>query len=425
MGILDYMDTEPEKEGTQMPPIQMEDTAAAAPFNVEAVNTQFQVDPSTLAMLDRGKVQAMDVNEAKKIIQAGDFVFNKMPQAQAYDMQVKARAMADAERAQMTGDLPPPPPPSMMDKLSSWAKGVWDDEEQMTKLALAFNTMRLEPDQALAAGLMKRLGKLQDQKGYANLIPALKKAGMSDEAIAALSKNPELMKAVATKVLTKGFADTPAEYRRVTMALEKAGIKEGSPEFEKAMRILAKIEAPAGSFLSLTPESMAYRKLMEALGTERGKTQAEEEATAKKNEMLRGVWNTSLGYLEKKLMGTTTGFFAGLIPAITENQQLADQSVSMMLPLLKDMYRQAGEGVFTDKDQEILNNMIPTRSMSAGAIAEALQQIDKMVQMKLRDPTKSIEELRKESAAMIAPATSASQTGLPPVTLKSVKPVGQ
>lgn len=164
MGILDYMDTDPEKTGVQMQPVQMEDVPAAAPFNVEAGKTQFQVDPSTLAMLDRGKVQAMDVNEAKKIIQAGDFVFNKMPQAQAYDMQAKARAMADAERAQMKGDLPPPPPPSMMDKLSTWAKSVWDDEEQMTKLALAFNTMRLEPDQALAAGLMKRLDKFQDQK---------------------------------------------------------------------------------------------------------------------------------------------------------------------------------------------------------------------------------------------------------------------
>lgn len=175
MGILDYMDTDPEKTGVQMPPVQMEDVPAAAPFNVEAGNTQFQVAPETLAMLDRGKVQAMDVNEAKKIIQAGDFVFNKMPQAQAYDMQAKARAMADAERAQMTGDMPPPPPPSMMDKLSSWAKGVWDDEEQMTKLALAFNTMRLEPDQALAAGLMKRLDKFQTLKAANKSLPMLRK----------------------------------------------------------------------------------------------------------------------------------------------------------------------------------------------------------------------------------------------------------
>lgn len=178
MGILDILNREPtvtQEYNKELPPVQMEDTAAAAPFNVEAGNTQFQVDPSTLAMLDRGKVQAMDVNEAKKIIQAGDFVFNKMPQAQAYDMQAKARAMADAERAQMTGDLPPPPPPSMMDKLSSWAKGVWDDEEQMTKLALAFNTMRLEPDQTLAAGLMKRLDKFSTLKAANKSLPMLRK----------------------------------------------------------------------------------------------------------------------------------------------------------------------------------------------------------------------------------------------------------
>ena len=95
------------------------------------------------------------------------------------------------------------------------------------------------------------------------------------------------------------------------------------------------------------------------------------------------------------------------------------------MPLLKDMFRQAGEGVFTDKDQEVLEALIPTRGMSPGAIAEALEQVDRLVQSKLRDPRKSIEEIIAENEANAAPAAPSGQTGLPNVKLKSVKPVGQ
>jgi len=310
-----------------------------------------------------------------------------------------AFALSTAENAQVAANA------KDQEGIQSTLKKAFGNEEMWLTLALGFNSMRMRPDAGLAGVIGNRLKTIQANKGYANLVPALKKAGMSDEAIAALMKNPELMKAVATKVLTKGFADAPAEYNRVTMALEKAGIKEGSPEYEKAMRILAKIEAPAGSFLSLDPESLAYRKLMETYGGKMGGVKAEEEVQAKTNEMLRSTWNQSLDYLGQKLTGTTTGFFAGLLPAITENQQLADQSVSMMMPLLKDMFRKAGEGVFTDKDQEVLEALVPTRSMSSGAISEALQQIDRLVQSKLRDPRKSIEEIIAENEAKAAPVS--------------------
>jgi hypothetical protein len=315
--------------------------------------------------------------------------------------------------------------PSFFDVAGDYIKDKFGSERTWLNLASAFNTLRYQPDPTLETGIQKRLETLNASAGSLETLKALKAKGVPNETLAALAKSPELLKAVAQKVFTKGFADSPAEYQRVTMALEKAGIKPGSKEYERAMRILAKIEAPAGSFLSLDPENLAYRKLMEALGTGRGKTQAEEEAQAKTNEMLRSTWNKSLDYLGQKLTNTTTGFFSGFLPAITESQQLADQSVSMMMPLLKDMFRQAGEGVFTDKDQEVLEALIPTRGMSPGAIAEALEQVDRLVQSKLRDPRKSIEQIIAENEADAAPAVPSGQTGLPNVKLKSVKPVGQ
>lgn len=113
--------------------------------NVKAGNSFFTVSPETLAMLDpEGPVTDMDVDKARQIVRAGDFVFNKLPKIK--------------QVAEETGDE------SVFSAFGEKVKEYFGDEANMTRLALAFNSMRLQPDQGLAAVLGKRLETLQANK---------------------------------------------------------------------------------------------------------------------------------------------------------------------------------------------------------------------------------------------------------------------
>lgn len=83
------------------------------------------------------------------------------------------------------------------------------------------------------------------------------------------------------------------------------------------------------------------------------------------------------------LEGSETGPLAGRIPAMTTNQQVAEGAVSAMAPVLKQLFRSAGEGTFTDRDQELLLRMVPTRTDTPEARQTKLANIDSIVQAKL------------------------------------------
>lgn len=96
-----------------------------------------------------------------------------------------------------------------------------------------------------------------------------------------------------------------------------------------------------------------------------------------------GVYETAVGSLANALENTETGAFVGFLPAITENQQIAQGAVAAMAPILKQIFRGAGEGTFTDSDQKILLQMIPTRSTLPAARISQLSSIDAIVRAKL------------------------------------------
>lgn len=103
------------------------------------------------------------------------------------------------------------------------------------------------------------------------------------------------------------------------------------------------------------------------------------------NSKTLGVYETAMGNLTKALDETVTGPFIGLTPAMTSNAQIADGAVAMMLPLMKDVFRGAGEGTFTEGDQKILTDLIPTRSDTAAARASKISMIDSMIRAKLKE----------------------------------------
>lgn len=87
--------------------------------------------------------------------------------------------------------------------------------------------------------------------------------------------------------------------------------------------------------------------------------------------------------LLKGLASTETGAIQGRIPAVTAAQQIAEGGVAAMAPVLKQLFRVAGEGVFTDRDQALLLDMVPKRTDEPEAIAEKMANIDRIVSAKL------------------------------------------
>lgn len=83
------------------------------------------------------------------------------------------------------------------------------------------------------------------------------------------------------------------------------------------------------------------------------------------------------------LAGTQTGPIVGRLPALTKEQQIAEGGVAALAPILKQVFRAAGEGVFTDRDQQLLLDMAPKRTDHPEAAAAKIRNIDAIVKAKL------------------------------------------
>jgi len=106
----------------------------------------------------------------------------------------------------------------------------------------------------------------------------------------------------------------------------------------------------------------------------------------KRNRDINAAFNTYEAAREgllKGMEGTPTGPLIGKLPAITTAQQKAQGGMAAMIPVLKQIFRAAGEGVFTDKDQQALIEMIPTRETTPAAREALLQNIDNIIRAKL------------------------------------------
>lgn len=57
-----------------------------------------------------------------------------------------------------------------------------------------------------------------------------------------------------------------------------------------------------------------------------------------------------------------------------------------MAPVLKQLFRTAGEGTFSDSDQKLLVSMLPSRMDTPAAAKSKMQNIDAIVRAKLAPP---------------------------------------
>jgi hypothetical protein len=104
---------------------------------------------------------------------------------------------------------------------------------------------------------------------------------------------------------------------------------------------------------------------------------------AASNQQAWGTYSAAMSGLTAAMAATETGPIAGRFPAFTAAQQTADGAVAAMAPVLKQLFRTAGEGTFTDKDQQLLLAMVPTRADRPEARANKIANINRIVQAKL------------------------------------------
>lgn len=117
---------------------------------------------------------------------------------------------------------------------------------------------------------------------------------------------------------------------------------------------------------------------------ETAKADVAEKVEQKRKDKAFNTYQVGRGRMQKALEGAVaTGPIFGRGPALFAGDQVADNMRSIMLPILKSMVREAGEGIFTDKDAEQVLAMIPTRVASPEAVPEIFANMDAFVNAKL------------------------------------------
>ena len=108
-----------------------------------------------------------------------------------------------------------------------------------------------------------------------------------------------------------------------------------------------------------------------------------QEELAEQNQKAFEAFNIAMSNLSAQMANTVTNPLTGSLPALTPGQQGAEGAVSVMAPILKQLFRASGEGVFTDKDQEILMGMLPTRNDYPEVREQKLNTVRQIVATKL------------------------------------------
>jgi len=116
---------------------------------------------------------------------------------------------------------------------------------------------------------------------------------------------------------------------------------------------------------------------------EGAKFAAERENAQRGNATAFDAYQQAMNGIRTSFGKTDTGPIAGRMPAVTAGQQTAEGAIAAAAPVLKQLFRSAGEGVFTDRDQQLLIDMLPKRTDHPEVVESKLGMIDSVVAAKL------------------------------------------
>lgn len=151
---------------------------------------------------------------------------------------------------------------------------------------------------------------------------------------------------------------------------------------------LAKRGAEAAIDLQTKPQIAAAT----TKATEAAKAAVEASQGQRSNSTAYTAYTAGIKSLADALGSTTTGPVAGMLPAFSDEARIADGAIAAMAPILKQMFRSAGEGTFTDSDQKLLMDMIPTRQDGPAVQRAKFSNIDSIVRAKLGVGAESVQE---------------------------------
>jgi len=171
---------------------------------------------------------------------------------------------------------------------------------------------------------------------------------------------------------------------------EKVGVSQASIEG-------AKEAAKLGEQLKLKPDVEAAVKKAVSDVT----VMAELAEESRSDSKALNLYEVGVGGLSEALGQTTTGPAVGMFPAVTTSAQIAEGAIAAMAPILKQMFRAAGEGTFTDTDQAMLMNMLPTRKDKPEARVSKLQNIDAIVRAKLSKAQQSQPQQQQKQGGQV------------------------
>lgn len=126
------------------------------------------------------------------------------------------------------------------------------------------------------------------------------------------------------------------------------------------------------------------------------------------------TWISARNALLNALQETNTFPGAGAFPATTHEAQTAEGAVAALAPVLKQIFRVAGEGVFTDRDQALLLEMVPDRNDHKRARLAKIENINRIISSKLGVNIPFMNEdgsLADASALGASPGAGASPQG--------------
>lgn len=323
--------------------------------------------------------------------------------------------------------FPSPPPargPGIMDRIGGMfgggAGGLLGEDEKKAAQRQAM--------MAMAAQLMQAGGTSDRRVGFGEALGSGMMAGQQaqqnaeQQALQAMLLKSQIKKneqgksgttpsAVAEYEYAKanGFKGTFEEWKRVASAQPQApaGIQEYeyfnklSPEQQKQFLSLQRspvvpqvvtvngvptlVDRTNGStnpLSSLSSETDSARRLKEAEAAGKAAGDITGARTAKAPTAL-ATYQSGMESLKQAMEQTETGPLAGRIPALTANQQVAEGAEATMAPVLKQLFRDSGEGTFTDADQALLMKMVPTRKDHPEARKAKIEMIDGIVKAKL------------------------------------------
>jgi hypothetical protein len=317
------------------------------------------------------------------------------PQARAAEqrfMQQREQAMRPATSVSGGSTTAKPEAPGLFSRLGRGALDALQDPVRNAQIVAALNSMRLQPDPSLVKSVQARAERVQTSRQQAQAANRTadffrqqgqpQVAGLIEDvpsiagvALESLFKEPRAMSTFNQKLAAVKAANPTMPYSEV-VSIVLAG--------EQPTTILKQMGTVPPGYAANYDQQGNVTSLTPIPGGPAATKSAEKE---EKDQTAFQVYEEAVAGMQKALGASPTGYFVGMLPAVTIGMQKLDAATESFLPTLKDVFRGAGEGTFTEGDQQILTNLVPTRQDAPEVAAFKLEQLDRMVRIKLgQDP---------------------------------------